>query len=300
MRKWIFLLFLAAVAVIVWQIWPRGDNQPATPFNPVYKGKTLDAWFFGNRTNFLSQTTREAAQAALDGVGTNAFPFLLHKISNPHGSPVVYLRAWLILPPSLKRRFRRPLGDDDIRSIALGHLWKYPERFSQSQLHAFAALVPRLQNPRVRMYALTFLRSKYGADPEFTKLCQRLLDDPNPAIRIEAAIPLSEAAIVSDPREPRLPLILLPAFEQKSIRDEYVELNSYTYGTYPPGTSPLPRARLFPRSSSFPVADQAEFLKRRIEVALIRLEPYLTPQQLSRFTFTRTNSPAKPHALAVP
>src|SRR5580693_6635596 len=47
------------------------------PETAVYKGKSLESWFYGSRKDFFAERTRKAAKEAVDGLGTNAFPFLL-------------------------------------------------------------------------------------------------------------------------------------------------------------------------------------------------------------------------------
>jgi hypothetical protein len=59
----------------------------------VFKGKSLEAWFYGSRTNFFFKTVRDSAQEAFNGVGTNAFPFLLSQLEAGYDTPTLYNRS---------------------------------------------------------------------------------------------------------------------------------------------------------------------------------------------------------------
>jgi hypothetical protein len=100
---------------------------------------------------------------------------------------VLYNRAYRVMPGWIQSRLPYPLYSDDIKMTAFGHLWKMRDRLSRGQLHAVAELLPKYQNPRVRMSCLFFL-SSYRIDPGLPILCRKLLNDPSPAIRLEAAI----------------------------------------------------------------------------------------------------------------
>lgn len=282
MRRWVHialaLLIVFAAMATGFLVW-RGSRPPQQTVLK-YRGKSLESWFYGSRTDFFSGHTRDAAQKALLGVGTNAFPFLLATLINPQGDSAVYLKAYQLIPGQLKARVSCPISTDDIRAVSLNHMWQMRDRLSKEDLQALADCVSNLRNPRIRMHALALLREKYEGTPPFTSLCRKLLDDPDPAIRLEAAIPLAEAAIISDPAEPKLALTLLPALESKELRQHWADLNQYSYCQQPPGSLPKGATLYLPGRYS---ADQGEALKRRIRVALIRLEPYLEPQQKARF-----------------
>lgn len=282
MRRWVYialaLLIVFAAMAIGFLVW-RGSH-PREQTVLVYRGKPLKAWFYGSSTTFFNSNTRNAAQEALKGVGTNAFPFLLETLTTAQGNSAVYLRAYQLMPGWLKARMRYPISSDDIRAVSLSHMWEMRDKLTEVDLHALADGVPNLRNARIRMSALALLREKYEGNPPFTSLCRKLLDDPDPAIRLEAAIPLAESAIICDPAEPKLALILLPALESKEPRQHWTEINYYRYRQQPPGSAPKGAALYVPGPH---VADQGELLKRRIRIALIRLEPYLNPQQKARF-----------------
>jgi hypothetical protein len=133
------------------------------------------------------------------------------------------------------------------------------------------------------MRGLSLLTQAYSIDPDFRGLCRKLLDDPDVAVRIEAAIPLAESAIMADPAEPRLAPILIAALEDVEIRKHWVELNSYTYRQQPPGSSRRALATLSGPPGGYRVPDQSEAVRGRIRRALIRLEPHLTPEQKAQF-----------------
>lgn len=276
-RLQIAVLVVAIVigCLVAWQVTRLSYQAEAK--SDAFRGKSLEAWFYGSRTDFFSQPVRASAQEALDGVGTNAFPFLLSQLEAGRGTPVLYNRAYRVLPGWLKSRLPFPLSGDDIRAITFDHLGKLRGRLSREQLDAIAELLPKLQNPRLRMLGLNFLNQHYH--PGLPGLCRKLLEDPEPAIRLEAALPVAESAIAGDPAEPRLAAILLLAFEHREIRDHWVDINWYGYGQQPPGGSGRP-LWITPVPNFL---DQSEVLRSRIKTALIRLEPYLTPEQRATF-----------------
>jgi hypothetical protein len=142
------------------------------------------------------------------------------------------------------------------------------------------------------MSGLIFLRETSQPDPGFKKLCRKLLNDSDPAVQLEAAIPLAESAITTNPNEPKLAPLLLSGLESKATRDHWVNLNWYGFQKQPPGGSGPPAIPF-----GFPYhQDQGEMLRTRIKTGLIRLKPYLTAEQLMRFrelTDSWTNLPAQ-------
>jgi hypothetical protein len=260
----------------------------------LFGGKSLDTWFYGSRNDFFSERVRDSAQEALNAVGTNAFPFLLAKLKAGQGTPAPYNRAYANMPHWLKAHLPYPLYSDDIRMVCLGHLWKMHNRLSRHQLHAVADFLPKCQNPRLRMQFLLFL-SDYQVDEGFLRMYRELLDDTEPAIRLEAAIPVAESAIRTDPKEPRLAGILLPAFERKDIRDQWADLSWYGYEQYPPGGSRRPPTIWPPGVASELLPNEDKTLRNRIKTALVRLRPYLTPEQDSTLNkLIATTQPSSP------
>src|SRR5689334_16713389 len=94
------------------------------PANPVlYKGQSIDAWFFGSKRNFFIEDIREDAQTALNAIGTNAFSFLLSNLRERHGSIRSYFRVHRALPTRVQSWLPYPILDDDIKAITLEH-WR--------------------------------------------------------------------------------------------------------------------------------------------------------------------------------
>jgi hypothetical protein len=80
-----------------------------------YKGKPLEVWFYGSRTNFYADSTSTAATEAFKAVGTNAFPFLVSNLKYNHGNSVLYEKMHRHLPPLISTRLPYPISDDDIK-----------------------------------------------------------------------------------------------------------------------------------------------------------------------------------------
>src|SRR5438874_1637134 len=74
------LLVLVAAALIS-TIWPKAPASKSL----LYKGKPLESWFYGARSNFFLEVTQESAQQALNALGTNSFPFLLSNLRGNTG-----------------------------------------------------------------------------------------------------------------------------------------------------------------------------------------------------------------------
>jgi len=276
-------LVLLAVfgCLIAWQATRPLKRDPSK--NIMFRGKSLDAWFYGSRSNFFSQNVRDSAQNALIGVGSNAVPFLLSQFNPERASPTIYYRAYRVAPAGMKARLPYPIAADDIRAIVFGHLWQFRGRVSRDQLHYLADATANFENPRLRLRGLMFLTETYQIDSGFLRLCRRLLEDPEPAIQLQAAIPLAESAIRADPNDTRLAPILLAAFATKGVRDHWVDLNWYGFQQDPPGgAGGAPAMPLRPIPVGH-VQDENEMLRIRIKTALIRLEPYLTAEQRARF-----------------
>ena len=175
-------------------------------------GKSLEAWFYGARTNFFYEPTRQAAQEAIDALGTNACPFLLANLKERRGNGALYCRLYRALPARLRTVLPYAISGDDIKAITLNHIRKM-DSFPRQQFQTLADCVLSFDNARLRLAGYHVLRVKYETDPAFPPLCRRLLNDEHPGMRMEAALWLADSAIVADPGEPRLFPYLSP--EQK-------------------------------------------------------------------------------------
>lgn len=279
-RRWLLraipIAALAVVAVAVLASLFVASSSPKSTVN--YKGKSLDVWFYGARTNFFSAQARVARRQALEGVGTNAFPFLLSKLQRPGGNGAIYCMLYSKLPGWIQARLPGALWPDDIRDTVL---WDIGEigRLRPDQVQALADCVPGLGNRQVRMSGLDTIRRRYQAHPAFLELCRKLLDDKHPGVQLEAAIYVGNSALASDPHEPRLFPILLAGFESKELRKATLDVENYIYRHWAP-FRPVPRPAVLP--PYYGAINQDQILQGRIEDALLRLKPYLTEEQRER------------------
>jgi hypothetical protein len=249
----------------------------------TYKDRPLEAWFYAGRTNFFSETSRKAAQVAIDALGTNGCAFLLAELKSRHGNGPLYFKLYRSLPAWAQGRLPYPLSGDDIKRIALDHISKMP-RLPRVQVQGLAACVPGFENPRLRMAGLNLMQMSYQSDPAFLELCRSLINDEHPGIQLEAAISLAESSIVADPREPRLFNILLDGLESKARRKASLDVVYYQYQKQPPGGSgslPLP-----PNASRY-VRPPDDSVQDRIGVAVERLKLHLTQAQRNRLDDAR-------------
>jgi hypothetical protein len=265
---------VVAAAATALLVLARSSGSPDKTL--TYNGKSLDVWFYGSRTNFFHEQTRQAAQEAFDALGTNAFPFLLAKLKESRGSGAMYFSLYRKLPSRFHPYLPYPISGDDIKAIALGHIANI-RRLAPAQVQTLADCVPALANPRLRRRAFGIMSTTYETDRAFLKLCVRLLDDAHPGIQLEAAISLAESSIWRDPREPRLFRILLESIENKERRDAAISIWSYQYGQQPPGGSGRSSG---PADPLIVPGDMT--LQARIEVGATRLELHLSPAQKDR------------------
>ncbi len=92
------------------------------PSKVTYKGKSLQAWFYGSRRDFFSGQTRGLAEGAFDAVGTNAFPFLLSNLKSARGCGRLYWKVYHIMPAWFQTRLPYPISGDDIKAIAVNEI----------------------------------------------------------------------------------------------------------------------------------------------------------------------------------
>jgi hypothetical protein len=85
----------------------------------VYKDKPIEAWFYGDRTDFFTKDTEDTAKEAIRALGTNAFPFLLSTLEKNQGVPIVYFKFYRAMPHRLQTHLLYPIVSDDIRDVAL-------------------------------------------------------------------------------------------------------------------------------------------------------------------------------------
>jgi hypothetical protein len=262
------------------------------PQTLTYKNKSLEVWFYGARTNFFSERTRQAAQDAFDSFGMNAFPFLRAKLETARGNGPAYFKVYRALPPWVRARLPSPISGDDIKATALGHIYKM-RSISDDQVQAFAECVPGFRNPRLRMHGFDYMLMKQQAHPAFLELCRKLMNDEHPGIQLKAAIYLGQSGLAADPREPRLFPMLVAALEDKEQRKACLDVSEYWYQQQPPGSKPPASLARFPQSPF--VVPPDESLVREIETALERLRRYLTQAEKDRLD--RARQAAKDKAL---
>jgi hypothetical protein len=240
----------------------------------TYQNKSLSKWFYGERTNFFYQSTREKADAAFKALGTNAFPFLLSNLE-ARGSSSLYFKLYRALPKAVQARLPYPISGDDIQFMTLQHFWKMQD-VALPALEPLAKAVPRLRNPRVRLQGLhaaqTLAAPRYGwkASPApLVELATKLLDDEHAGIRLDAAMVLANG----DSPPPRVLQILLGALADKSIITAARAISTYTFGQ-PPGGSGS-GAKYAGRN----MADEEQSLRYGIQSTLRKFEPQLNNQQ---------------------
>ena len=277
MKRALLIAGLLGAAIIIEFVLVSVPRKPTI----TYKDKPLDTWFYGARTNFFHETTRQAAQDAIDALGTNACPFLLANLQAKCGNGALYCKLCRVVPAWLRTRLPYAISKDDLRAITLGHIRK-TGGFTRQQKQSLADCVTGFHNPRLRLMGFDVMRAKYETDPSFSPLCRKLLSDVHPGIRLKAAIALAETGIVADPREPRLFPILLAALESKKERERSLDVSGYWFQQQPPGGPGRIRKAFL---AGFQLSQEPEeaILRRRVLTAMYRLERHMSQEQKDRF-----------------
>ena len=108
-RRILLALLLVLAAAVVFAFWPRGPKQP------VYQGKKLRDWIEAYATPLKGHPgypppemvqRREAAQRAIEAIGTNALPWLMHELSRPESKWAAAFNRWAAGHPSIHWRLR--------------------------------------------------------------------------------------------------------------------------------------------------------------------------------------------------
>ena len=255
----------------------------------MHKGKPLEAWFYGSNTTFFSKPTRDAAQEAINAVGTNAFPFLLSKLKEKRGNNWLYFKSYITfygaLPAWMEARLPYPLSGDDIKVAAFRHLVAIGQTLTADQIDAVADCVQRLCTPELKMRALIVATGPYQYQDArlLQRLLRKLLNDTDEGVRLQAALCLAEGPIPSGPLEPRLFSILLSGLESKTVRKRNLDdTPGITYQEVSGGLTfpvPTPVSLAF---GGYPLYDS--MLRLRVRTAFVRLEPHLTPEQKARLS----------------
>ncbi len=225
----IMLLLLAVVVLIGRAVVAGKSDSKRKPV--LYHGKSIETLFYSSRTNFPN---REEMHVALLYLGTNAFPFLLANLKERRGDGVLYFKTYRALPAWIQRKLRYPILRDDIKTCSWDYLgWVHD--LTEEQIEELCGCVPKMENPRVRISALNSIAGLYGTYPAYFALCRKLLDDPNPAIRLKAAIRLAQRPKRFQEQQARLFPILIEGLKIKERRRLLNEISYYNFGKIPPG-----------------------------------------------------------------
>jgi hypothetical protein len=88
MRRALLIASLLSTAVLLeFVLVPVHSKTSIT-----YKDRPLEAWFYGAGTNFFQESTRRAAQDAIDALGTKACSFLFSNLKGHRGNGALYFK----------------------------------------------------------------------------------------------------------------------------------------------------------------------------------------------------------------
>src|SRR5215468_97279 len=82
--------------------------------NVTYESKSLEQWFYTDKTNFLAEDKER--ENAFRAVGTNAFAFLLSNLRERRGNSLIYFKLYGMLPRWMQKRLPYPISEDDIKA----------------------------------------------------------------------------------------------------------------------------------------------------------------------------------------
>jgi HEAT repeat protein len=221
-KRTVILLCFAAFCGAIWFIL----GGYASPGEPVWQGKKLSQWLVECNSDNPRDLTA-SAQKAIRAMGTNILPFLLNMVATTDSSAKMKLRAWagkgsiirkLTTPTHFNFRISAAAGFEALgkeAAPAVPELIKmlndeqteYPAVLALSAIgpSAVPLLMQTLTNRSAftRMGALQALSFMHGAEEAIPGLL-RCLDDPEPAVRGEAAFALGDMRKQPDRVVPKL------------------------------------------------------------------------------------------------
>lgn len=187
------------------------------PHLPVYEGRDLDEWFYGNDGNARSNETFSNANSVYRHMGTNSIPFLLEKIKTRETEAnKIYIFLFPKLPSIVRSRVNWPLYATYLRRTAWDHLMKLSNKdvdvYSKEILKLGAAM------PTEDVTVITFewlmqLANRVNNTGEVTEFLISKLNDSNIRIRIESALMLHKLNVSNTNTIP----ILISALTNKQI-----------------------------------------------------------------------------------
>ncbi len=194
------LLLVAIVGAIVWRTLTERPQ-------PVYQGKTADAWLDG-MTNYNSGRNYADSRTALEHIGSQAVPFIFRKLAQ-NDSPLrnKYRDSYPKWPGFIRKILPQP------RPMTFDVMTAERSLSACGTSNETQTVINKLNdgNPALRELAWEFFRSFAGrfiATNDAMALCIPALKDEDAMVRLEAAMCLGSFGAAASNAVPALSLLL--------------------------------------------------------------------------------------------
>lgn len=179
-------LFLIAVWILF-----ESHSKPS----PIYKGRTVAEWFYGENGDPCEVITLRNATIAFKATGTNSIPFLINVMKTPQSRMArLYSKIHPRLPASIKGRVRPPVSVYSIQSAAFMILRGLPDTYLDPFVVDLMSIVPKLDDGSIRQLGCLVIKkaaTRCGDSGKKIDYFTTLISDPSFKIRLNAAIVLS-------------------------------------------------------------------------------------------------------------
>jgi hypothetical protein len=189
-RKTIFTVSVAllvlGISVVIYFALKKDSDLP------VYEGKNVREWFYGEDGHPGMMLTMQAAEEAFNKLGTNSIPFLISKLRT---EGTLFQKGYCKLFPKLPIRIQKKLPPtidaSYVQQMARHHLEAIPIQRLKPFANKIPELYPRLRNKSYRR-GISFLENKSFFQP--TKLKDKtshiltVIEDGDPIVKLDAAI----------------------------------------------------------------------------------------------------------------
>jgi len=212
------VLLIAIAGVIVWQVSGRRE--------PVYQGRTVDAWLDDMTPSPGVMTARNSEYAAaLKQMGPKAVPFIFRKLrQNDSAFQNKYRDIWPKLPAFFQKHLRQP------KPISFD-AWKAGFALQCCGTNATRMIIDKLNdgNPAVReaaWYAFASLAGRSISTGETISLCLPALKDKAAMVRLHAAMSLGRMGAAASNTVPAIvPLLSSSEAGRQPSSRVYVRAN---------------------------------------------------------------------------
>lgn len=225
---------------------------------PVYQGKTVEEWFYGEKGHFGSQKTRQVAEAVFEDMGPDCVPFLIQNLRKRETwVSESYRNIHSKLPDFIQTRTRPPRAVSYLQTVTLSHLRKLPDSALDFHAPELMAAALGIQDPNTRyqgFYVIQYVALR-GDPHEKTAFFAALLKDPDFRLQFQAAV-------------------MLAGIDKTFTDGIPILIEGVTNRTLMTSSFPQPNFAFMQRRPPV-IPDQAMILQKAAHIALARVSPAL-------------------------